>query len=244
MKRILGCFMVMALAITSVAVPGIKAAAASKDSVPTKVRVYSTEWESNSIKMELAEYGTYVDNLKTSSSNLIAKVTNIYANKSENELRNEVTISTFAKKNGTYTVSFDLMNADGTKKASKKVKLYVYNWPVKSVTINGKTMKSNIISAKSGKVKVKLTKGNTIKKLEYGVYNKTGKMTYKTFKNGAKIIFGNYPYLYNSGNESEGYSYKSYSTSILASTNIRVTYKDKYTKKNETLTFSYEKIVK
>jgi hypothetical protein len=120
--------------------------------------------------------------------------------------------------------------------------------------MNGKISEYNELTGKSAKVKVTLAAGNTLKKLEYGVYkiqednnSKRSEIVYKTFKNGAAVTFGTKPYYYSNeySNEYDNYSYKSkyFNTGMTCPTYIRITYYDKYTKQNETYQQYYYKLV-
>ncbi len=254
-KKIIG--LMMALIVTLSINPTV-AKAATEDSIPSKVRLYYSQ-ESSAIKIELADMAQTIGNIKTNDKNLYAMLTSSYLNYESGEesspsAKNEYTIGVRSKKNGTYTVSFDILDKDKKKVATKEVKVFIYDTPLKSITFNGKELKSNELTGKSAKVKVTLTSGNDIKKLEYGVYasqkdeyGTTSEFVYKTFKNGAAVTFGTKPY-YSEADYSMNTEYyssvsKSLYTNMEIPTYIVITYYDKYTKQNETFTDYYYKYV-
>ena len=141
--------------------------------------------------------------------------------------------------------------------------------PFKKVLVNGKDyykMDSYFTTKKSIKFKVVMNKGYKFKKLELGTYgapapvtddyrsssyknytNLENEMTYRTVKNGAKVTLGNYgsyslrEYDYDNGYD-KPYKYHYLSDSMTASTYLRVTYIDKYTKQEETTSFYFSKL--
>lgn len=247
------CSLLLALAMVLSMVPHV-VKAATKDEIPTKIRMYRGQDE-RAIEIKLGDLTQSIDNIKTSNKNLVAKLCGTEYTSSGNtiegqENRNEYYIGLRSKKEGTYEVSFDILDENKNKIETKSVKVYAYGSPIKSITFDGKNFNYNEISGTSAKVKVTLTSGNKIKKLQYGVYklkkenNSTrSEVVYKTFKNGAKITLGKqaYYYLYEYSNQSENYSYqnKNFNTNMGRPTYIQITYYDKYTKQNETYIQSY-----
>ncbi len=154
--------------------------------------------------------GVSIGNVKSSSKNLVVKVTynnnhtNTYGtSKSE---YNGYTIGYYAKKKGTYTVSFKVYDKD--KKALETVKFkvkakHVYDPDIKSVKYAGKYLYKSVdwtkvsedyespailyTNKKSGKLQVKMGKKCKIKKIEITTYAKNGIKTVKTVKNNKKI---------------------------------------------------------
>lgn len=158
---------------------------------------------------------------------------------------NSFTIGMLAFKSGKYTISYDIVK---NKKVvlKKKIAVYAYPYPIKSVTVDGKD-NSNYGTKTKAKIKVALTSGNTLKKLEVGTYQiktdkesgrKSSEMTYKTFKNGATVKLGTTNY-YSKGQSGDrlkdDYFSGNLSSSLTTYTEIRITYKDKYTKQLETV---------
>ncbi|WP_310605217.1 hypothetical protein [Anaerosporobacter sp.] len=249
MKKL--CSIMLALVLLVTCMPAMTKAAEKKDSIPTKARIYYSD--SRAIEIELADVTQSISNIKTDNKNVFAMLT--YASTSTNSGKNEYAIGVRASKNGTYTVSFDIVDADSKKIATKKVKVYAYGSPVKSITFDGKKLTSSELTGKSANVKVALESGNTIKKLEYGYYKVTKKdnsteseIVYKTFKNGGKVTFGTkaytYDYTYTSNYDDTIYSDHYFSTSMDIPTYIRITYTDKYTKQTETTELYYHSYVK
>lgn len=254
-KRI--CSVLLALVMMITIIP-LEANAATKDSIPTKVRLFSGVDES-AISIELADETQSISNIKTSNKNLVAMLTRSdYRFEKDGDVvsnsENKYAIGLRSKKDGKYTVSFDIIDKDKKKIATKKVTVFAYPTPLKSITMDGKQLKSNQLTGKSAKVKVTLTSGNTIKKLEYGVYQTTKKdnstsseIVYKTFKNNSKITFGTKAYTYSSDYSSEYsdsvYVSKYFNTGMSCPTYIRITYYDKYTKRNETFSEYFSKVI-
>ncbi|WP_167955852.1 hypothetical protein [Anaerosporobacter faecicola] len=251
------CYLLVCALILAFFPTTIKATETTKDNIPTKVRMYSGNYDDDVIKISLADTTQTITNIKTNSKNAVAKITSTnvrYQEGEDAEVKNEIGIGIYVKKKGTYTVSFDIVDADKKKVSTKKVKVYAYGSVLKSISVGGKEKNSNVLTTKSGKVKVTLESGNKITKLEYGVYSKPTKdssgttkneLTYKTFKNGAKITYGTRPYYYGYEYDSEYNNYYSnyMDTSMVAPTYIRITYTDKYTKQKETMTLYYYRVI-
>lgn len=255
-KKLFSIFLILTMMVALF--PG-SAMAAKKDTIPTKVRFFHYSSE-RAISIELADATQSIDNITTDSKNLYAKLTGSELNLEQgpntdgSNNRNNYYIGLRSKKNGTYTVRFDIMDEDGNKVETKEVKVYAYDSPVKSITFDGKKNDVYQLVGKSAKVKVTLESGNKIEKLEYGVYKLVKENTsnrseevYKSFKNGEKITFGTQPYYYldEYSNEYEDYSNQSkyFNSGMEAPTYIRITYYDKYTEQNETYTEYYSKEV-
>lgn len=252
------CSLVLVFAVLLTFLPAsIKAA--SKDEIPTKVRMYPYDWNEEAIQISLADPNQSIKDVKTDNKNISALLTGRTQRLETGTNVEEVSENTFsigirAKKSGTYTVSFTIIDEDNKKVADKKVKVYVYDSPIKSVKFDGKEQKNSELSGKSAKVKIALTSGNTIKKLEYGVLkiksdenSKNTETVYKTFKNGGKVTFGTQAYYYSNENNNEyddyTYKYNYFNTGMTKPTYIRITYKDKYTKQNEIIEIYYYKVV-
>lgn len=141
-------FSCMALAflmlITVFGVPTtVSAAETAKRSVPKKVRIYSDVYDNYAIEFDYANAGDQIKNLKTSSKNLVARQTRQNSASEENSTSaddNSADIGLYAKKEGQYTVSFDIYSRDGSiKRSSHKVTVYAKNdSPVKSIKLAGK----------------------------------------------------------------------------------------------------------
>lgn len=252
-KRISSLILALLMVITLFAVP-TPTYAAERGGVPSKVRVYSGSYTDNAIAFNYANPGDQIKNLKSSSSNLVVKQTyqreesNTYSTSSENYAQ----IGVYAKKEGKYTVSFDIYSKDGSaKRSSHKVTVFAKNdSPVSSIKLDGKNIwdadsNSAFTTKKSAKLSIKMAKGYTLKKIVIRTYDKDGKTVEKEVKNNKKITLGKYGYSY-SYNYQSTYSpenwYSYWSKSISAPTYIEITYKDKWTKQNETLTYSVRRL--
>lgn len=259
-KRICGLVLVLAF-IVSMFLTTVKAESTEKkDSIPTKVRLYNG-FNQEAIKIELADTTQSIVNVKSNNKNMKAMLTAsdyIYESSSylENAMeRNSYTIGVLSKKDGTYTVSFDIVDKDNKKVSTKEVKVYAYKSPIKSITFDGKNLNGNLLTGKSAKIKVTLTSGNKINKLRYGMYklveldkdNVKCQEVYKGFKNGSKITFGTQPYYYLSVHASDygdsKYESRYMSSGMTIPTFIEITYYDVYTKRNETIIQQYYKEV-
>ncbi len=260
MKRILKK-MVISCLVAAVIAAGILPAgvsAAKKDNFPSKVRMFYVSDE-GAIEIELADEKQSIGNIKTSSKDLFAMLTGSEYSYERLEggssITNQYTIGLYGEKDGTYTVSFDILDENNKKVSTKKVLVYKYPSPVKSVTMNGKLQEDNWLSEKSAKVKVSLSSGNKIQKLEYGVYEiienegqTRSEIVYKTFKNGSSVTFGTQSYYYANDytyeNEGQEFGHRYFNTGIDCPTYIRVVYYDKYTKQNEAYVIHYYRWMK
>ncbi|MCM1233399.1 MAG: hypothetical protein NC489_25055 [Ruminococcus flavefaciens] len=229
-KKFVSGMLVLVMLVGLVAMPQTTYAAGAKARVEKKaVHLQPGSWRDDLFSVNFAEYGDYITNLKTSSKNLSAKITRI--NQAEWDTC-RANIGIYAAKKGEYTVKFDVKNADDKKVSSHSLKVYVNNdFPIKNISFDGKSMYT-VSAKKSGKLSVTMNKGYTLKSIQVQTYTKDGKSKQKTVKNNSQITLGKYPYLSEYGGEANGYY--SMSTSIMAQTIIYVTYKDKYTKENQT----------
>ena len=250
-----------------------KSVAQLKKAIPSKVRIYpNSEYTSNGVKVYINNDENYITNIKTSSKNLKAKVA--YKNYYSSSEDNYASIGLYATKEGTYKLSFDVFNKKGGKKLfTKKVTVYAKaDAPFKSIKYAGSSNLYDIQKKASGKLSVKLNKGYKLKSIEVGTYsyidqvdkNETSEnsvaiekkysteLKYKKVKNNAKITLGTIPssyYNYRYENEKNDYSsylyvYKSLSSDLIANTNIRITYIDKYTKEEVTTSYTIRRFAK
>ncbi len=227
-------------------------------SVPSKIRIYPNSVYESSIYITLDKPGDVIKNIKTSSKNLKAKETRIYIDVDYDGYvdSNSRSISLYATKTGKYTVSFDIYGANNKKKSSKKVTVQVDTSPLKSITFDGKAI-GYTTTKSSGKLKVTMNKGYTLKKIEVGKYVKKKSngttqtnMKYTKIKNNAKITLSKVPYQYDSesgtlnpkAGESQSY-YKSWEKEIYAPTEIKITYYDKFMKQTQTTYYSITKLL-
>lgn len=254
MKRFLAgtlaAVMLLTLPVTT------KAQAAVKDNLPEKVRVYTSSipW-SKSVSLTLEDTDKSIENVKSDSKNLKAEL--VGSNKSiqrGNVFSHSFTIGMIPFKDGVYTVTYDIVKNDKVID-TRKMKVYAYPTPLKDVKLDGKTDNYYADKAKA-KIKVSLTSGNTIKKLEVGTFKiktiknsgqKLTNKTYKTFKNGDFVKLGTIGSYneYSHGNRIKDDDYSgSLSSTLVSQTEIRITYKDKYTKQEETITRNFYGLAK
>ncbi len=268
MSKILARVMaaVMAIAFVFTAVPAFsfdaKAAETVQDEIPTKARIYVRVINNYAIKINLRESGYKIKNLKSSSSNL--KVFNTYENSSTNtygdSYKSQLEIGCYARQEGVYKVSFNLVK--GSKKTKKTVIVYAKNdGPFKKVTFAGKNLDvydGGMAPADSGVFKAVMNKGYRLKKIEMEVnvikddsYSESSKYintnrSATVIKNGAKVNLSNVAYKYLSSytsSYSSEYNSLTEEEDMVALTQFRVTYVDKYTKQEMYATYSMYKLV-
>lgn len=157
-------------------------ATALKKAVPSKVRIYpgneytsGSSTSTTSIFVPFASRTNCISNIKVSKKGLTTKVTcEERRGKGYNSetYENYGIIGLYSEKEGTYKVSFDVLNKKGGKKLySKTVTVYVkYDYPVASFKYAGKTDVWSIQSKTKGKLSVKMTKGYKLKSIELGKY--------------------------------------------------------------------------
>jgi hypothetical protein len=206
--------------------------AAEKATVTKAVHLYVGETTDRAISVKYVDTWDHIENLKTSSKNLTAKITSTQIDEDSENGNNSSTIGLYANKNGTYKVTFDIYDAYDEKVSSHSVTVYANkDYAIKKITFAGKDM-SRLSDVTKGKLSVSMNKGYTLKKIEVQTYDKNGKEVIKTVKNNSTIELSKYAYFYESG---KMYEYSYYlNTSLLAHTQISVTYTDKYTKQNRT----------
>ena len=254
-KKMSCMFLALLMVITVLAVP-TPAAAAERGGVPTKVRIYPGSYDNNAIEFNYVNSGDQIKNIKSSSNNLIAKQTyqreESEAHSDYSTSSNYAQIGLYAKKEGKYKVKFDIYSKDGTvKRSSHTVTVFAKSdAAVKSITLDGKDIwdannSSAFTTKKSAKLSVKMSSGYTLKKITIRTYDKDGKSVEKVVKNNKKITLGQYGYAYSYNYQSEyspeyyyGYWYKY----LNAPTYIEITYKDKWTKEEDTVTYSVTRL--
>ncbi len=225
--------------------PQSTVSAATTTTPTTKVlRMYNRTQNSSAIHVNLPKGKIcYVKNIKTGSKNLIAKNTHYYTSTSSDEYANPyASIGLYAKKEGKYTVSYDICDKAGKKLSSGKVTVYVKNdSPFKSVKFAGKELTSALTAKKSGKLSVSMNKGYKLKKITVTTYNKAGKEVVKTMKNNGTLKLGEYAQV-NDNSYSDGSRY--FYTSLAARTHVKITYIDKYTKQECESTYTLSRLAK
>ena len=202
----------------------------------TAIRVMEHSATNYGTGVYLLQEGDHITGLKSSSSNLITKITRktkAGANGSVAPAANGVaegvrfkvsqTIGICAKKKGNYTISFTVKNAANKKVCTKKIKVYVTDIesPTASFSYAGKkaedemSMYAILTKKGSGKLSVKASPTYKIRSIAIATtVNEKNEPVYKTVKNGAKITLGtqtNYQTVTSTydGSGSYGYVYKS-----------------------------------
>lgn len=226
---------------SGMSVSAANSVAPSKVHITAKYNGYQNYY-ATPIAFDLKAKGDTIANLKSSSSNLLTRQTYKDVKAEEGYFHSHVGIGIYAKKSGTYTVTFDILDENGKKKSTEKVKVYAdANQPIKSVTFGGKKINTLLFTTSgSGKLKVTMNSGYKLKKIELGTWKSVktengteGKLVYKTIKNNAVLTLSKKAALteMKEGNLKKGYYHESYFDSMWADNEIRVTYVDKYTGK-------------
>ena len=146
----------------------------------------------------LTKSGDYVASVKTSSPNLIAKVTTVNTTKRTYSINlsddillnyyNRSEITFLARSKGTYTATVTIKDKNGKKKCTKKIRVYATNdsYPFVSVSYGKQYLvcgTANTTSKKSGKLSVKINPTFKLKSVD--VCKFTDNETLKVFKKKA-----------------------------------------------------------
>lgn len=219
--------------------------AATSVQVPSDVRCgVGMQWAA-SFRVYLVAKGDKIAKLKSSSKNLVAKVTYNH-NNSTNPYAD---ITYYAKKKGTYKLKFDVRTSYNSKRTSRTVKVHAAGTDlmIDKVTINGKAVKAqgyelneHFTTKKNGKVKFTMPKGCKIKKIQVVKYDQNGNSVPKNFKNGKKVTFGVYgnstTYNYTSPYNSY-YNYNYWNRGMWAYTRFNITYRDSFYNAERTVSY-------
>ena len=251
-KRIVALFLMICMCLPVLPTVTVKAQPVSyngveKDRYPTSVRIDTGLSEGYSFSV--AGDDIDIKNIKTNSKDLIAKWT-VFGSRSDGNFE----IGLYAKKEGTYTLTFDVYK-NGKKNTTRKVKVYAYNLPLQVKV--GDMVSRGYTQDTSGMLKVTCSeKGTTIEKIECGYpeavdrdknknnynYNSNSNIKYQTVKNNTKLKYkfgtdgGGYRSEYDGG-----YTERMWRYNVLDVMYIRVTLKDKYTKQLVTQVYSFYK---
>lgn len=235
-KKWMSVMLALSVMISLLMIPAQETQAAETASVTKAVHLNVGTCKDGAISITFAAEWDHVKNLKTSSKNLKAKITSINMNTYNQQTPDTASISLYAIKKGTYTVSFDIYNESEKKVSSHTVKVYVNtDQAIKSVTFAGEQTYA-LTEKTKGKLAVTMNKGYTLKKIILETYDKTGEEKTQQVKNNSIVTLGKYPHLYKSGKMYEDYYHMS--TSLMTYTGICVYYIDKYTNE-ETYEFYY-----
>lgn len=237
----------LAIAFTIISAGQVKAAT---DSFPTKFRVDTWVGYEDSIDIKLNDHHMYIANVKSKSKDLVVGLTD-YDYSSSRQDSDTYTLGFLPKKHGTYDITYDVMK-DSKKVKTIKTKVYAYPKPI-DVQLEG-VEGINYGKKTSAKLKVTSQKGNTITKIEVGTYkivrdnfndskryeNIDSEIEYKIVNNNSMIQLGTQPYYFKTvADGGDDNYYESFCIDPTSRTFIRVTYKDKYTKQNEQVVYTY-----
>lgn len=211
---------------------------------PAKVHIGLKQTYSSNIEVKFSQGDYKIQNVKCSSKNLTYRVTYVSSTSSKRTYDQDNPwgygqIGLYAKKKGTYTVTFDVVDKNMNVTSSHSVKVYANSETgIKKVTFAGKIKytadrgSNGIGKSESGAFKVTMNKGYTLKSITMTTYNKSGKATQKKIKNGAKVTLGKYRYISDKSQNTS--SYDSWNADLLAETRFEIVYKDKYSNQNMT----------
>ncbi len=245
---------ILTLAFVFAAVPAFRyeaKAAGVKDVIPAKVRIYSRSVSNSAIEIFMVQAGYKITGLKSNSSNL--KVYNTRTGASYEEgYGSELRIGCYARKEGTYKVSYTLVN--GKSKIKKTTTVYAKNdGPFKSVKFAGQRLDLRddgdygyMAKKNSGKFEVKLNKGYKLKGIEVRSYALNGSSTKEVTKkisNKANVTLSDVPYKYSYSSSYDGTVYEN-TEYMVARTVFAVTYTDKYSKQEKTSTYELYRLVR
>lgn len=246
-KRAAKLFLALCLAFTALAMPQTEASA--KATVDSSVQIVAGQTYNSPVAVVYSKGDAKLSNIKSSSKNLLVRQTYQYYHASESKTSEYpygyANLSLYAKKPGSYTVTFNVCDESGKKVSSHKVKVFAaaysgYTSPVKKVTFAGKTdLFYSLTSKKSGKFKVTMNSGYRLKSIAMSCYNAEGDKVTKTIKNNANVALGRYTSMSEdeySSSYSDYWSYYMYS-SMFATTTFEVTYQN--TKTKAVGTYSY-----
>ena len=228
-RKVVCCMLAIGMIASLMLVSDVQAEAST---APAKAHAMVLSQDSFQVNLAAGDYK--IANLKSSSKkNLIVRTTYVDADSSDT---GHATISMYAKKKGKYKVSFDVVDRNNRVRRHHVVQVFATLEPaVKKVTIGGKSVYdavnpvfgTRVFPKAGGKIKVKMTKGYSVKAIEVTTYDKSGNGVAKIVKNGKKIKLGQYISKYVSSNNGPGYEY--WYGDLFADTDIRVIYIDKYT---------------
>ncbi len=245
---------VLTLAFVFTAVPAFRyeaKAAGVKDVIPSKVRVGVRSTYNSGIEILLAEAGYTITGLKSNSSNL--KVYNTRTGGTYEEgYGTELHIGCYARKEGTYKVSYKLVK--GSKKINKTTTVYAKIDPaIKSVKFAGQRLDLHedsdygyMAKKDSGKFEVKMYGGYKLKGINVSYYTSTNNgytnWVSKSIKNKSTVKLSDVPYKY---------SYTTYDGEVnelteymVAQTSFEIVYIDKWSKQEKKVTYNLYKLVR
>lgn len=241
-KRMLCFFLAIGLLVTSLLIPNGQAAASA---APDKEHIWVKQ-TGEELEVRFDEGDFKIANLKSGSKNLILRTTYVNSSDRKQEYDAEypwgyARIGMYAKKKGTYTVTFDVVDRQGAVRKSYSVKVYATaDMAVKKVSYAGKTEFFGIAPKAKGKFKVSMAKGYKLQSITMTSYDRTGKEIVKKIKNGQNVALGKYrsKTVYNEGAQNR----EDWRADLLARTQFKVAYKDKYTGASKTVYYSLYRV--
>lgn len=208
-------------------------------SLPTKETI--TTGEITTIRIGVGSSAESISNIKSKNKNLKAK---LYVTCTDSTSGGKwYLVHLYSKKSGIYKVSYKYTDANG-KQIKKTLKVNVTKEePFKYVKLKGKKLSSdteNIVKANKAKLSIKMNNGYKLKKIQiikckYDSTGNTIEVTTKV-KNNSKITISSTPRTIVTRNNDS--SIRRYADCIDAETYIVITYKDKYSKRNKTITYT------
>lgn len=244
MKKVVCCMLAIGMLASVMLIPGVQAQAST-----APARAHAEVFSENYFTVKLAAGEFKIANLKSSSKkNLIVRTT--YTD-SYSEEGGEARITLYAKKKGKYKVSFDVVDHSNRVKQHHVVKVTAtYESAVKKISIGGKTVYDSVnpvfgtavFPKAKGKLKVKMTKGYSIKSIEMITYDKTGNSIVTPINNGKKIKLGQFRSKYVSSSNRLGYEY--WYGDLFADTEFHIKYIDKYTNEERSQYFVVHRFAK
>lgn len=257
-KRMACAVLAVCMAAAMAVVPNMDALAAANTKKPgvesKNIEIQTGSPYTNSIVIIYGKGDAQIKNIKSSSKNLYARQTdqdyNVYENTYSEYPYGRAEIGLYAKKSGSYKVSFDVCDINGKRRAKYTVKVkanetYEGDSPVKKVTYAGKQdLWYTLTGKKSGKFKVTMNSGYKLKSITMEYTDANGNSVEKKIKNNKKVTLGKFVYKYEHENSYNDYwsgkKYSNYnlSTSLFATTTFRIKYQNKKTKANGEMSYS------
>lgn len=233
-----------------------KAATDLKDYVPTSVRIYTRSIDNSAIRIQLVDQGYSIKNIKSNNPNLKVYGTRVETSTSQYSFGSEFAIGCYARKDGKYKVTYTLEK--NGKKEKKSVTVYAkMDSAIKSVKFGsqrldlyGEDTMGYMAKKDSGKFSVKMNKGYKLKGIRVGVYahkaygdsSISSEMVYTDIANNSNVTLSDVPY--RNFYESQYSSYGTDTEHMVAETRFEITYIDKYSKEERTLTYTLYKLVR
>lgn len=236
-QRRMVCFITaICLLVTCLVMPDGQAAA-STASAKEHIQV-KQPGEDFEVKFQEGDYK--IANLKANSKNLILRTTYVHSSDSKDDYDKEypwgyARIGMYAKKKGTYKVTFDVVDRQNAVKKSHSVTVYATDdYAVEKVSFAGSAEFYGIAPKAKGKFKVSMTKGYKLQSITMTTYNASGSAVTKKIKNGRSVTLGKYR---SKTVNSQALDREHWYADLLARTEFKIAYKDKYTKEQKSILY-------